>query len=279
MSPPRLIFSALTWTGKPATLDVSEGAGGDHVGTYPEAASVKLTMSSRTVTLELQGRGKTHFVEYIPLGSTQRSFVYSRHAFNGVAYSGDCLYGGILGEDMGPRIRVCLPGRHAWPERFERVELGRPLTGPPFAFFDTDWVCHNGIHPEKGLAGLTLSPDLPGQIDPPENDLVYEDGHEEGSTVGLGWHAEWVTALLQRKDLRQPLGEMTRLIFNDKTNATWAVEALKVEEVDPWICEEVADEENSEAMRSRGISDYTVRATILRVFVTRPELERLAGQA
>ncbi|KAJ7162994.1 hypothetical protein C8R46DRAFT_1102161, partial [Mycena filopes] len=183
--------------------------GVEHVGTYDEAASVQLKLSR---IVELQGRGQTHFVEYIPLGLPRATtFEYSRHAFVGVV---DAEV--LIAQNMAPWMRICLPGRRAWSQRFQPSGAERPIAGPPFIFYETDWMYPEGIHAEKDFDGLTFSPDLPGQVN---------TGH--GLTQEcLGWHADWVAALLERQDLDlpRPLGAMTRLFFNDTTHATWAVE-------------------------------------------------------
>ncbi|KAJ7145039.1 hypothetical protein C8R46DRAFT_1131432 [Mycena filopes] len=256
MSPPQLILSALTWTGsgEPTTLTVRGDA---NVGEYAEAGPHHLQMSGQVWVVELQGRGQTHLVEYIP--STAIAFNYSRKAYIGVPPGDPTCQ--ILGENMPPQVRICLPGRRPWPQRLQTSDWR--LSGPPFKFDETDWADED---PMADIDGLTFSPDLPGQVN---------TGH--GLTLEcLGWHADWVTALLERQDLdlRRPLGATTRLVFNDK--ATWAVEvhlqALAVVQAN------LDDHEFAEAIQSRGISEYTVRATILRVFVTPQELERLEAQ-
>ncbi|KAJ7608300.1 hypothetical protein DFH06DRAFT_1377583 [Mycena polygramma] len=186
----------------------------------------------------------------------------------GVSGSTVTYEGATFGENMLPLVRVCLPDRLPWPERFKRSdEMGRPRTGPPFEFYNINWDGYTGIHPEY-FGGLTFSPDEPGQI---ADDMSPEtdEGHEPVSTVGLGWHGNWVTTLLEKQDRGEPLGERNEIVLNTARaeDATWGMEvrlqALKAIEMDPDLYEDVEAPED----RSRGISAYEVRATVLRVFV------------
>jgi hypothetical protein len=161
-----------------------------------------------------------------------------------------------------------------------------------------DWTEDTGINPEN-LHGLTFSPDLPGQ---PENDTapIFTGGREQDSSVGLGWHGNWATALLEKQDRGQLLGERTEIMWDTKEDPTWGVQvrlqvnfrdsrqtlneltlvsqAIQVTEVDPDMYEEVDPDEYEDEespVHSRGISDYEVQATILRVFVKSEGFVRL----
>lgn len=51
-------------------------------------------------------------------------------------------------------------------------------------------------------------------------------GGEEDSSVGLGWHGHWVTALLENRDCRQPVGERTEIVWNYHT-INWDSEPIE----------------------------------------------------
>ncbi|KAJ7505762.1 hypothetical protein B0H11DRAFT_1976065 [Mycena galericulata] len=260
-APPTLLLSALIWSGVPTTMAAGDGVD-EHVGTYIEALSVQLNKGENDSALGA--------VEYVP--ATPSVFEYRRHAFTETAPSEVTYYGQILAENMPPRIAICLPGRVPWPERFRRCEyLERSRRGPPFLFCDEDWSGEHGLHPETDFHGIAIvTPDLPGQG---EGDVqpVSDEGREPDSTKGLGWRGAWATALLERKDKGEPLGERTEIIWNTSENSTWGIQvrlqALRVEET--------MDEDTEEATDPRGISEYDVRATILKVFVKGEELTRL----
>ncbi|KAJ7637913.1 hypothetical protein DFH06DRAFT_1138565 [Mycena polygramma] len=254
-APPHLLLSALTWKGSPTTWFA--GNDDELIGTYyTESANVQLNKVGTNTEMQA--------VEYSP--ATPTSFQYTRRAEMGLSGSTVTYEGATFGENMPPLVRVCLPDRLPWPEKFKHSdEMGRPRAGPPFEFYNIDWNGHTGIHPEY-LGGLTFSPDVPGQLADdmlPEADL----GHEPDSTVGLGWHGNWVTTLLEKQDRGEPLGERNEIVWNKGEHATWGMEvclqALKATEMDPDLYEDVEAPED----RSRGISDYEVRATVLRVFV------------
>ncbi|KAJ7082999.1 hypothetical protein C8R44DRAFT_894638 [Mycena epipterygia] len=259
-APPRLLLSALTWNGWPTTVTESNGA--EIIGTYVQSAAVPLDKGGMNVALGT--------VEYTPVTST--SFSYTRHAFTGTASSEVTYYGAILGDNMPPLIRICLPGRLPWPERFTTVGyIERRLRGPPFEFWDVDWHGEAGLEPNAlTLHAVSIpGPDLPGQ---PQADVEpsSEDGREPDSYEYLGWQGDWATALLKKQDRHESLGERTDIIWNATENPTWGVQ-LRLQAIK--LTERVDDEDESED--SRGISDYDVRATILRVFVKSEEIERL----
>ncbi|KAJ7601295.1 hypothetical protein DFH06DRAFT_1353465 [Mycena polygramma] len=266
-APPQLLLSALTWSGLPTTWTVDDPEE-DHVGIYGEAAVAQLNKTGMNTQLGA--------VEYSP--ATTMSFRYTRQALIDTASSEITSYGGIAASNMPSLVRVSLPSRRPWPERFERPssEGNRRLrTGHPFFFWDTDWDSDGDIRANKSLSNshtINLSPDLPGQsardVQP-----TFEEGLESDSWVGLGWHGDWVTALLERRDHQQPLGERTEIVWSP--NHAWGVQvrlqALNITEMDPEMCDEVRAPED----HSRGISDYDVQATILRVFVKSEEFIRL----
>ncbi|KAJ7366352.1 hypothetical protein DFH08DRAFT_797342 [Mycena albidolilacea] len=147
-------------------------------------------------------------------------------------------------------------------------KIERPLKGPPFEFYDTDWPSgENRIHPEE-LRGLRFLSDLPGHLNSDaESNGAF--GHKMDSTVGLGWHETWVTTLLEKQDLGKPLGERTDIVW-DRTSG-WGVqvrrEAVRVRERYTDVYDKVDVDDMQDIVQSRGIESYTIRATILRVFV------------
>ncbi|KAF8129117.1 hypothetical protein K438DRAFT_1789231 [Mycena galopus ATCC 62051] len=70
------------------------------------------------------------------------------------------------------------------------------------------------LSPEN-LNGLIFSPDLPGQL---ADDVgpSLEEGPLLDSTVGLGWHGTWATALLEKQEKRQSLGERNEIGWNSR---------------------------------------------------------------
>ncbi|KAJ7505761.1 hypothetical protein B0H11DRAFT_1976058 [Mycena galericulata] len=279
-APPSLLLSALAWSGSPATSTPGNEASDEPVGAYIEALSVQLNKGENNPALDA--------VEYVP--ATPSVFDYRRHAFTGTAPSEVTYYGSILAQNMPPRIAICLPGRVPWPERFRRCGyLERSRTGPPFLFCDEDWSGEHGLHPETDFHGLAIiTPDLPGQG---EGDVqpVSDEGREPDSTKGLGWRGEWATALLERKDKGDPLGERTEIIWNTNEDPTWGIQVRLQVSVSSVILfgekvnggsfllqalrvEEMLDEDTEQATDPRGISDYNIRATILKVFVKDEEL-------
>ncbi|KAF7357439.1 hypothetical protein MSAN_01339900 [Mycena sanguinolenta] len=273
-APSHLLLSALTWIGRPTVW--TAGDEDEHIGTYEEAASARLIKGKINTELEA--------VEYIPTNPIV--FQYTRHAHVGTTSSEVTYYGGVFGSNMPPVLRICLPDRQPWPERFQRSyldeDIKRSRSGPPFEFYNVDLNGETGLEPDC-LDGLTFAPDLPGQ---PDDGLgpVEDEGDEVDSAVGLGWQGTWVTALLEKQDKRQPLGERNEIVWHPKTiNAwwrrpedqeaapaiTWGVEfslrfrqPLKITEFSSHIYKDA-----DESVPSRGISSYTVRATILRTFV------------
>ncbi|KAJ6584495.1 hypothetical protein B0H19DRAFT_387664 [Mycena capillaripes] len=212
-------------------------------------------------------------VEYSPTRPT--SFQYTRRAAVGLSSSEVTYYGAVFGTNMPPLVRISLPGRLPWPEKFEPSDdIERPRAGPPFEFWNEDWRGESGIHPEY-LRGLRFSPDLSGQPGD-ETEPISNFGRESDSSVGLGWHGDWATALLEKQDRGQPLGERIEVVWHGETwGAQVRLRDLKVTEVDADTYEDV---ENLELDDPRGISDYTVQATILRVFVKSEEFVRLEQQ-
>ncbi|KAF7365572.1 hypothetical protein MVEN_00430600 [Mycena venus] len=262
-APPHLLISALTWTGWPTTW--SAGDGSEHIGTYREAATGRLNRLGIDAGLGA--------VEYAPV--TELVFQYTRRAFAGTASSEIAYYGKIMGDNIPPLVRICLPDRLPWPERFRRSRgIRRSLSGPPFEFYDEDWKGETGLDPDR-LRGLAFSPDLPGQL-VDDADPDGDAGHEQDSWVGLGWHGAYATALLERQSRGEPLGERTEIVWDsrDDAHATWGVQvhlqALKVTEVDAYVYTEVENPPDA-----RGISSYDIRARVLRVFVREGEFVRL----
>ncbi|KAJ7465120.1 hypothetical protein FB451DRAFT_429902 [Mycena latifolia] len=272
--PPQLRLSALTWSGHPTTVCGDDED--EFIGTYAEAATVLLNVVGSSAELGT--------IEYTP--ATTTSFVYERHAYTSVMSSTVTYYGGAaaLGENMSPLIRVCLPDRRPWPERFKKYihneEIERPLIGPPFKFWSIDWPGYGDGHRRWEPNALewhavALSPDLPGQ---PQDDVEpgSTEGRETDSTEGLGWQGEWAESLLQKQARNEPLGERTEIIWNSKQNPTWGVQ-VRLQPV------RVVEREDSEyemspdvaAEVTPGISDYEVRATVLRVFIKSEEIARL----
>ncbi|KAK7023057.1 hypothetical protein R3P38DRAFT_3195005 [Favolaschia claudopus] len=260
--PSKLLLSALRWTGEPTTWSADDGDPDEYVGTYSEAANVSLNRIGLNHELDA--------IEYKPANLT--TFQYTRKANIGTTYSEIADYGGIYGDNMPPLLRICLPDRHPWPETFKELDWDpelRPLAGPPFKFSTCDWNGDTGIDPESlQTRALTFSPDMPGQpaIEvEPKSDL----GHESGSWVGLGWHGPWVTALLEKQDRGERLGNRREIVWNSDSNKTWGaevhLEVAKVTEVDKFIYDEL--DESEDPIITRGISSYTIRASILRVFV------------
>ncbi|KAJ7083000.1 hypothetical protein C8R44DRAFT_753603 [Mycena epipterygia] len=240
----------LTWNGYPKTVcrdDYEE----EHIGTYSQSTAVRLNKGGMNVELGA--------VEYIPVAPT--SFRYTRHTFTGTAHSDITYYGAILGDNMPPWIRICLPGCLPWPERLvpsESENIEKSLTGPPFVFWDTDFNWEDGsTQPDLALHAVSISgPDLPAS---PIHGRAW------------GWQGDWATALLERQDRHELLGERTEIVWNTKENPTWGVQAIE-------LTERLDDEDEN----SRGISDYDVRATVLRVFVKSEGIARLrdpAGEA
>ncbi|KAJ6451641.1 hypothetical protein C8R45DRAFT_90262 [Mycena sanguinolenta] len=250
-APSSLLLSALTWTGDPTIWCADEAE--EYVGTYNEAAAVELNKSGITTQLGV--------VEYTP--ERPVVFQYTRRAQVGkVSFDAACA---LFGNNMAPLVRICLLGRLPWPERFGRhhgLDHDRRRTGPLFHFWSADCLDETGLNPEC-LHGLTFAADLPGQ-----------PGNNSDSIVDcLGWQGSWVTALLEKQDQDQPWGERNEIIWNVSPKedqipepATWGVEVclkpMQITELDPDIYEDKDD-----PVPSRGISSYTVRATILRVFV------------
>ncbi|KAK6992539.1 hypothetical protein R3P38DRAFT_2739852 [Favolaschia claudopus] len=260
-TPSKLLLSALGWIGEPTPWS-ADGEGPEYVGKYSEAANVLLNQVGMNRELDA--------IEYKPANLT--TFQYTRKANISTTHSDITYYGGIYGDNMPPLLRICLPDRHPWPETFKELDWDpelRPLAGPPFEFYTCDWNGDAGIDPESLHTGaLTFSPDMPGQL---QNETEAESGfgHESDSGVGLGWHGPWATAMLEKKDRGEQLGNRREIVWSSDSDKTWGVEvhleAAKVTEVDKFTYEEL--HESEEPIPTRGISSYTIRASILRVFV------------
>ncbi|KAJ7644483.1 hypothetical protein FB45DRAFT_1053233 [Roridomyces roridus] len=253
-APPQLKLSALTWSGLPTTFAM--GYGTEYVGTYNKAVAVQLNKSGHNAEHDT--------VEYIPAAPT--SFEYTRHAFPDTVDSEVVEYGALLANNMSPLFR-----------------LKRPCKGPPFKFFDEDWDRGvNGLHPDELKHGSLefTAPDLPvqGQVN------VEPGSEDDESDESSGWQGEWAALLLERSDRKESLGEPRTEIawmegresLQSSSTKMWGVElrleALRVSEVD-----EFEDESDPNPSR-RAISNYTVRATVLRIFVKSAELTVLAEQ-
>ncbi|KAJ7145038.1 hypothetical protein C8R46DRAFT_1232398 [Mycena filopes] len=270
-APPQLNLSVLTWKGWPSTL----GDGDEYSGTYSQAALVRTRKGTFNAGLAA--------IEYIPAATTK--FRYMRRSATGTEGSTVTYEGGIAGENVPPLMRIALPGRLHWPERFREcdfLELERKLTGPPFKFFDIDWHmdCDDTWDPSRlKLHSVNFdTPDLPGQPPTAVDPERTQGAREEDCSVGLGWCGDWATALLEKQDRNQALGERTEIMWNNPVpgNADWGaevrLEAIRVGE--PTDYDDLACE-NPEETPKRCISDYEVRATVLRIFVKSEAFARL----
>ncbi|KAJ7465119.1 hypothetical protein FB451DRAFT_429901 [Mycena latifolia] len=258
-APPQLILSALTWVGSPTTIVAGDSE--EHIGSYVQSAHVRLNRGRMNTQLEA--------VEYTP--ATATSFKYTRHAFVGTASSEVTYYGAILAEDMSPVMRICLPDRRPWPEKFQPDDdVDRPLSGPPFNFYDSDWRGEHGIHPEM-LSGIHITaPDLPGQGDT-DAEPDHQAGDEPDSQEGSGWQGPWVTTLLQKQDRRQLLGEVTKIVWDAHGDDRGLGVELRLRAV------RLTEYHDGDPEATRAISDYDIQATILRVFATSEGLLSLHG--
>lgn len=107
--PPNLQMSVLIWKGEPTTYDVEGNDLLDYVGAYVCAASSSLIYT---------GWDNVHqALQYAP-SSGPVAFDYERHAFIGTASSQITYYGGIIADDMSPKVRVCGTNEKPWPEMF-----------------------------------------------------------------------------------------------------------------------------------------------------------------
>ncbi|KAK7023047.1 hypothetical protein R3P38DRAFT_2957229 [Favolaschia claudopus] len=266
---PRLSLSAIIRDRAPTVWC----AGDDYdelLGTYCEAANVTRTLLKGKMNIELAA------IEYTP--AAPYSFDYMRHAYVGANGSTVTYEGDVFGENMSPLIRICLPDRRPWPEHFRRSAHERKYPhGSSLPIFADDWQGSNDIHPESSLQkklqkrSVELVPDVPNQS-LEDMEPVVGSGREQDSTVRLGWHETWATAMLENRDHYHPLGNMTDIFWDPAEE--WGVEmhlqrhfdqVMSVNEVEPWIYEE--QDEDSDPLESRGVESYEVRATILRVFV------------
>ncbi|KAJ7644491.1 hypothetical protein FB45DRAFT_898066 [Roridomyces roridus] len=268
--PPHLMFSALTWSGKPV-----EGGTGDqydvwHVGTYNEAASVQLEKTGPSTT-------EPGAVEYVPAEPT--SFNYTRHAWVKCI---DYYDSKVMAENSPPVFSICLPGRVQWPQQLESpsFDYERPSKGPPFIFYGEDFNTY-GPGGNDWLHGLYFkAPDLPGQEKADAETTV-------AGNRGRGWAGDWAMRLLELQDRREPLGERTQVIWDTDGNESdfesperperiWGIEfRLEALEITESADEEYDEDDDGPSESKRTISDYGVRATVLRVFVTDKQLEKL----
>ncbi|KAJ6550665.1 hypothetical protein DFH09DRAFT_1319847 [Mycena vulgaris] len=251
------------------------GDGDKHIGTYEEAAAVLLD--------RVGSNGDLGAIEYAP--ATPTSFIYQRHAYN-MRVSFEVLYSGaILGENISPLIRICRPDRHPWPERFtESEDIRRPLVGPPFQFWDLDWNQIEGELEPNQLRphAVVLSPDLPGQLADELEPARTPVEREPDSSKGIGWQGAWAVALLEKQARKESLGGITEIIWSSEQNPTWAVEVrldvvrvVECEDYDDEMSEDEDDDEDTPALLIRGISDYEVHASVLRVFVKSEKIAQL----
>ncbi|KAJ7366363.1 hypothetical protein DFH08DRAFT_929277 [Mycena albidolilacea] len=88
-------------------------------------------------------------------------------------------------------------------------------------------------------------------------------GGEEDSSVGLGWHGHWVTALLANRNCRQPLGERTEIVWNHHA-IDWDSEAI---ETGGQSCVLKSIQRRQRNLLIVEIASYEVQVTVLRVFV------------
>jgi hypothetical protein len=116
LEPPQLILSALTWTGWPTTW--SAGDEDQEIGKYTQGLSIRVNRVGANAELSA--------VEYSPAAGSPASFTYRRCAFTGTASSEITYYGSILPKsEISPLLRICLPSRYPWPERFRALEYVR----------------------------------------------------------------------------------------------------------------------------------------------------------
>ncbi|KAJ7166448.1 hypothetical protein C8R43DRAFT_1163143 [Mycena crocata] len=234
MDPPQLLLSALTWSGKPVVYDADDSD--ERVGAYSEAANVILNNVKNPTTPGI--------AEYVPDRPT--SFRYRRCTVDGNGHS--------CGDAMSPRVNICLPHRRPWQEKFNPVESSADSREPPFEFWVSDWNQEQGIHPEEDLGGQSIcGPDLPGQNDQLEGTNYWDERRDHK------WSGDWVTALLEKQERREPLDERTETVwkFNATPNSTvptWGMEvrfqALRVVEFDDSWAYDSHEEENSEEVEN-----------------------------
>jgi hypothetical protein len=122
MKPPgQLLTSVLVWDGKPTTICADGESLVDYVGSYKSAA---------TSTLNLQGWDVDHqSFKYVP-SSRPLEFSYKRQTFIGSASSDITYYGTFAGEDVSPKIRVCVLEQNPWPETFKTDGSARLIPLP-----------------------------------------------------------------------------------------------------------------------------------------------------
>ncbi|KAJ6550608.1 hypothetical protein DFH09DRAFT_1086556 [Mycena vulgaris] len=204
------------------------GDGDEHISTYAEAAAVRLNFVGPNADLGA--------IEYAPDAPT--SFVY--HISDTRApWDIRPQDAAILGQKISSLMCKCRPGRHPWPERFME------------------------------------SDQLAGDVEPRST-----AGGKLDSSRGVGWQGAWMVALLEKQARRESLGRR-EIIWSSEQNPTWAVEdrldlvcpdfkAARVVECQDYEDERSEDEDedgDTPTLPARGISDYEVRATVLRVFV------------
>ncbi|KAJ7243775.1 hypothetical protein C8J57DRAFT_61365 [Mycena rebaudengoi] len=249
--PPQLLFSALTWDGEPALYET--GYDSKPLGTYAEGAPVSL--------FNIVGWNVEHdAIEYTPAAPTL--FTYTRRTYidDDLAASADVV---VQGDCMPPLLRVCLPTRNPWPEVFKPESwTNRPLSGPPFHFYDTDW---DNLNPEDMEGHRMTDLDLPGQ----DNSGPYSDMNEDGGWKMSGWQGTWVDALLEKQARGEDLGHRTKIVWhkNLKHGQKWAVK-VKLHAIEVF-------EIIGEPGEPTAIHGYKVEANILAIFVKPEEIERL----
>ncbi|KAJ7727372.1 hypothetical protein B0H16DRAFT_1779373 [Mycena metata] len=235
-APPQLILSALIWDGFPTSWIA--GDDDKHVGTYTEEVSVRTEFRA---------------IEYAPAAPAR---------FNDLTEEG-----AIFGENIPPLLRIALPGRLPWPERFSSSNwVNRPLNGPPFKFYNINWEDGSWEPSALDVHSVRFTPDLPGQsAEDVEPIRTWGD-----PCTRLGWRGPWVTTLLEKQDARQPLGDRTEILWDSM--GKWIptgsgrqnINGILVYSTTIRVIELTDYDDDSP---SRSISDYEVRATVLRVLV------------
>ncbi|EJD49714.1 hypothetical protein AURDEDRAFT_112507 [Auricularia subglabra TFB-10046 SS5] len=171
---------------------------------------------------------------------------YTRKTFVGPIWSSTTYYGALAGYrdgcTIGPLLHLHRAGEKAFPEtipalRGDSEEKTFWLScygcgpGPPYDFFDADWLHSERTPEDVGPTALHLTwPDLPGQG---EGDLVVlqygdegrDDIDEDGEECN-GWRGAWVAELLDRETRN---AEQDTRVEVKWRGGLWAVEVeLKV---------------------------------------------------
>ncbi|KAJ6516987.1 hypothetical protein DFH09DRAFT_1099254 [Mycena vulgaris] len=186
--------------------------------------------------------------------------------------------------------------KRPWPERFMESEwIQRPLPGPPFKFWDLDWNGEGGQWYPIQLKphAVVPFPDLPGQLAGDVEPRSTAGGELDSSRV-VGWQGACAVALSEKKAHEESLGGREEITWSSEENPTWAValcadyhdfKVVRVVECEDYedyedesMSEDFEDEDkagDTSTLPARGISDYEVRATILRVFVKNKKIAQL----